>query len=525
MSAFQPGDVIGGRYRLVRIMGSGASGVVWSARNESTERDFAIKLMLPEAARDPQRLQRFFKEAKLAGRLRHRCIVEVYDLGKIDAGPLEGAPYLVMELLDGEPLDGLLHRVGKLPAGTALRIMRDVARGLEVAHREGVIHRDLKPANVFLHRTIEGITVPKILDFGISKLLLGGAAHESFDPQETSHGTILGSPAYMSPEQTSGEDLDARADIWSLGVLLYKALAGALPFSAPNFTTLMLAINTSAPIPIEERVPGVPPVVIELVHKCLSRRRGDRYPSAAALADAIDTILDQHELPVLELSMVIGAAVPIPSEHMRTVQLREVPPRNELHTTTDTRPIDITRPSEATRQEASRTVESQAPNHEHDTPLVVPVHERTTNPLVEPATLPLVDEPRAVTADVTDAHPTALSTTEPAREAVSRKRLIGLVALVAALAGVGLLVRGPSSTPPPVLPTTAAAAPPSAVAQPTIVAPSIPASASIKAPEPAPVASTSVKSVVKVAAPKAATTQPPPKTKPAPHEGLVRPGF
>ncbi|MGZ3478389.1 MAG: protein kinase domain-containing protein, partial [Polyangiales bacterium] len=107
MTAFQPGDVISGRYRLKRVMGAGAMGVVWSARNEATERDFAIKLMLPEAAKDPQRLQRFFKEAKLAGRLRHRCIVEVYDLGRIEDGPHKGSPYLVMELLDGEPLDAL----------------------------------------------------------------------------------------------------------------------------------------------------------------------------------------------------------------------------------------------------------------------------------------------------------------------------------------------------------------------------------------------------------------------------------
>ena len=307
MSSFQPGDVIGGRYRLARVIGAGAMGVVWSARNESTDGDFAIKLMLPEAVKDPARFQRFVKEAKLAGRLRHRCIVEVYDLGRLETG----APYLVMELLDGEPLDSLLRRVGRLPAGTALRIASDIARGLAVAHSQGVIHRDLKPANIFLHRALEGRTIPKILDFGISKLI----AREDFDPQETTIGTILGSPAYMSPEQTSGEDLDARADIWSLGVLLYKALSGALPFAGANFTTLMLAINTGAPTPLEDRVDGLPEELTALVHKCLSRRRGDRFANAGALADAIDAILARDELPVLELSEMVRVSVPCEPVH------------------------------------------------------------------------------------------------------------------------------------------------------------------------------------------------------------------
>src|SRR4051812_25154447 len=149
--AFQPGDLIGGRYRLIRVIGAGAMGAVWSARNESTDRDFALKLMLPEAAKNPVALQRFFQEAKASGRLRHRCIVEVYDLGRIESRGADssdaqvGTPYLVMELLEGEPLDSVLRRVKTLPAGTLFRLVADVARGLDVAHRQGIVHRDLKP--------------------------------------------------------------------------------------------------------------------------------------------------------------------------------------------------------------------------------------------------------------------------------------------------------------------------------------------------------------------------------------------
>ncbi|MFI5302962.1 MAG: protein kinase, partial [Polyangiales bacterium] len=134
---FQPSDLIAGRYRLMRLIGSGAMGMVWSARNESTDRDFALKLMLPSSSSNPARLQRFFQEAKACGRLRHRCIVEVYDLGRIESivgkppDPHAGTPYIVMELLEGEPLDSFCRRLGALPIGTALRIIADVSQGLE----------------------------------------------------------------------------------------------------------------------------------------------------------------------------------------------------------------------------------------------------------------------------------------------------------------------------------------------------------------------------------------------------------
>jgi serine/threonine protein kinase len=467
--------MIGGRYRLVRVIGAGAMGVVWSARNESTERDFAIKLMTPESAKDPARLQRFFKEAKLAGRLRHRCIVEVYDLGRIEGGLLNGAPYLVMELLDGEPLDGMLRRVGQLPAGTALRIVSDVARGLSVAHAQGVVHRDLKPANVFLHRTLEGRTVPKILDFGISKLLSGSLARESFNPQETTIGTILGSPAYMSPEQTSGEDLDARADIWSLGIMLYKALCGALPFSGANFTTLMLAINTGAPAPLEDRAPGLPRDVYALVAKCLSRRRGDRYVDAAALADAIDRIVATHELEVLELSQVVGDVLPIPSEHMKTIELGVAA--------------------------ASATLKSAATLEMNE----------STRAFEDSLDTPMLEEERPLTSDVIPpAQP-------PARAPMSRGRVAAVFAALGAIVAIAIVaprIRVAPEPPPAAAPSPKSFVPPPdpIVVEPvaTVASATPSASASIMKP---------LKLVpVRPAAPKA-------KQPDGAHEGLVRPGF
>jgi serine/threonine protein kinase len=309
VSAFQPGDVIGRRYRLIQLLGSGAMGVVWSARNEAIDRSFAIKLMRPDATANPSRVQRFFREAKAAGRLRHRSIIEVYDLGVIEQlegeprDPHTGTPYLVMELLEGEPLDGLLRRTGKLAVGTALRLVAEVARGLHVAHKHGIIHRDLKPGNLFLHRSPEDdrIIEPKILDFGVSKLL------DKIDSSETTEGTILGSPAYMSPEQTWGEaDLDGRADVWSLGVVLYKALSAALPFEGSNFHAIMMAINSRPAQPLRSRAPELPSEVCALVHRCLEKEREARHPSAIGLADAIDALLATHRYPEVDLAPLLA---------------------------------------------------------------------------------------------------------------------------------------------------------------------------------------------------------------------------
>jgi serine/threonine-protein kinase len=331
---FAAGKRIGGRYRLLRKLGEGGMGLVWSARNESTDRDFALKLMLPEAAKHAGRTQRFLNEAKAAGRLRHRSIVEVYDLGVLDdpAHPGEpGAPYLVMELLDGEPLDVVLRRLGKLPAGTALRIALEVARALEVAHRHGIVHRDLKPANLFLHRSLDGGIVPKVLDFGVSKLL--GRDDDADSPSArdgarslsgvTLVGAVVGSPAYMSPEQAAGRsDVDERSDLWSLGVILYRTLAGALPFAGERFEAIAREIHGKAPRPLEELVAGLPPDVAALVHRCLAKDRDARFASARALADAIELLLERHSLPTLELSRVISLAAlgadPRPSDRLAT---------------------------------------------------------------------------------------------------------------------------------------------------------------------------------------------------------------
>jgi serine/threonine-protein kinase len=280
-----PGLIVAGRYRLLRKLGQGGMGTVWSARNELIDREVAIKMMRPEAAANPVSLQRFFTEAKASGRLRHPNITEIFDLGQAE----DGSPFLVLELLTGEPLDSVLRRVPMLAPVQVLLLAKSIGAGLNVAHTKGIIHRDLKPANIYLHRdpvTLE--IIPKILDFGISKV----TGPDSLDYNATHTGTVVGSPTYMSPEQARGvSDIDARADVWSVGVLMYKCLTGRAPFNAANYNALMVSIMTEPHQPVQRWVPTVPKVVSDIIDDCLKKERTDRPQGAKALLQRIDSAL------------------------------------------------------------------------------------------------------------------------------------------------------------------------------------------------------------------------------------------
>ena len=279
----KPGDLIQSRYRLIRKLGAGASGSVWHAQNELIDRDVALKVMRPEVAEDEVALQRFFNEAKASGRVRSQSIVEIFDLGQAE----DGSPFLVFELLEGEGLDTCLQREGLLEPEKALELFIGVARALNLAHTQRIIHRDLKPANIFLHRTEAGERVAKILDFGISKVFDTG---HNFTLTRT--GTVVGSPAYMSPEQASGrEDLDGRADVWSLGVVLYECLTGTLPHEAPNYNALMVRILTQDVDPVMTRKVDLPVNLCAIVDGCLKREREQRIPTAEIVASQMEAVL------------------------------------------------------------------------------------------------------------------------------------------------------------------------------------------------------------------------------------------
>jgi serine/threonine protein kinase len=285
-SSLRPGHLVERRYRLREPIGVGGMGAVWAARDEREGRDVAVKFLHPALLRDPVVIQRFLQEADVGSQLRDASIVQSYGSGRyVPEAAKEPVHYLVTELLIGEPLSETLHRLGRLPPGPALAVMRDVARAADIAHRVGVLHRDLKPANVFLHRPPGGGVVPKVLDFGVSKML-----DPAKDAGLTTTGMVVGSPAYMSPEQALGRrDIDARTDIWSIGAMLHRALTGqplfaamARPHAEPVLGDKHLAIDALSVLPGG---------ILGLVRKCLRQNRQERFAHASDLADAIDDVL------------------------------------------------------------------------------------------------------------------------------------------------------------------------------------------------------------------------------------------
>ena len=253
-------------------------GEVWAARNELTNRDFAIKFLLPEFTENSEAYERFVREAKTTGRLQHQSIVDVYDV----ALGANGRPFIVMELLHGEELEALIERKGPLSPLKAAVYFAQIAAALQQAHDEGIVHRDLSTNNIFLARAKDGAIVPKILDFGVSKTF--GPA---FDIQQTvtCNGAVLGNPIFMSPEQARGADgVDHRTDIWALGVSMYMALTGHAPFSSENYNALMVDIMTHEHRPIRQVVPALDKELAVLIESCLVKDRDQRVNSAAELA-------------------------------------------------------------------------------------------------------------------------------------------------------------------------------------------------------------------------------------------------
>jgi eukaryotic-like serine/threonine-protein kinase len=273
------GLVIAGKYRLDRALARGGMGSVWVALHLGLDVPVAIKFMNVALSSLDEALVRFEREAKLSARIRSPHVVEV-----LDYGTDQGRPYIVMELLLGEHLGERLRREGRLWLPDAAAIVLQVAKALHCAHEAGVIHRDLKPANVFLSR-VGDEEIVKLLDFGIAK------AGWDEDCEVTRTGVVLGSPSYMSPEQVRGiKYIDHRSDLWSLGVLLYRALTGKMPFQGESNLDVALRIAGEPCPPATSVVPDLPPEVDELLGRALARDREHRFQSAREMAAAIASL-------------------------------------------------------------------------------------------------------------------------------------------------------------------------------------------------------------------------------------------
>ena len=276
MDLLQVGQVIHDRYRLERCIGEGGMGVVWSAQHCVTEKRVALKIL--KAPGDEVR-RRFLREARLATALRHPNIVDVHDVFELE----DGQPCMVMDLLTGQPLSGLLDERGSLGIDEVVRFLLPMLSAVGAAHAQGVVHRDLKPDNIFLASTDAGELSVKVLDFGIAKLT--SLAQSMTHMTELTHtGSVLGTPTYMAPEQVFGEkSIDHRADIWTLGVILYECLAGKCPIEGENVGQIFKSISQRAFPPLGVAAPKVPVEAALLVDRMLSLDPAKR-PSLAEVA-------------------------------------------------------------------------------------------------------------------------------------------------------------------------------------------------------------------------------------------------
>ena len=271
------GEIVGGKYRLVRYLASGGMGDVYEAQHTVVRRRFAIKLLHPDLAAQRESLARFQREAQAAGALESENVAAAVDFG-IAA---DGSPYIVMEYLAGESLRALLDRRQHLTVPRATDLVVQACHGVGAAHKAGIVHRDLNPQNLFVCRREDGTDVVKVLDFGVAKL-------EAVESAETRTGTILGTPAYLSPEQARGEKtVDHRTDIYGLGAVLYELLAGEKPHPGDSHNAILHHICTQPVLPLEGSQLDLPSALVDVVHQALASDPRERQESAEALAQAL----------------------------------------------------------------------------------------------------------------------------------------------------------------------------------------------------------------------------------------------
>jgi serine/threonine protein kinase len=273
------GELVGEKYRILRVIAEGGMGVVYEAQHAVVKRRFAVKFLRADLADRRDLLTRFHREAQAAGALESEHIAASIDFGIL----ADGTPYIVMEYLVGESLAALLAREGRLPLGRAVDLCLQACKGVQAAHSAGIVHRDLKPENLFVSRREDGSDLVKVLDFGIAKLEQAEISHAA-----TTTGTILGTPAYMSPEQARGDkSIDQRTDVYGLAAILFEMLSGKKPHPGDSPNAILHHIATQPALSLASVEPDLPPLLVDTVELALSCDRNQRHASAEAFSLAL----------------------------------------------------------------------------------------------------------------------------------------------------------------------------------------------------------------------------------------------
>jgi serine/threonine-protein kinase len=278
------GSIVADRYHIEKKLGEGGMGAVYLGEHVKMGRKSAIKVMTQSMASDPEAIARFNREAANAARINHPNVCAIYDFGETEDGTI----YLAMEFIEGETLSDMQHREGALELDRAVEILQQTGEALQAAHDLGIVHRDLKPDNIMIARARDGTDVVKVVDFGIAKAMTGEEGQKV-----TRTGLVVGTPEYMSPEQLSGDVLNGRSDIYSLALVFFRMVTGALPFQAESSQETMIKRLTDDPLKLSEVAPdaGWPPRLQGVMDRALERMPADRYESAALFArDALDAV-------------------------------------------------------------------------------------------------------------------------------------------------------------------------------------------------------------------------------------------
>ena len=279
-SPFLPGEIVAGKYRVDRQLGAGGMGVVLAATHLDLLEPRALKFLSEAALQDAESVERFLREARAASRLKSEHVTRVYDVGRLPSG----IPFMVMEYLEGTDLGAMLKAGGRISVPVAVLYVMQAMEGLAEAHAMGIVHRDLKPANLFLTFRPDGTECVKVLDFGISKIK---SSAEDIDVTKTH--AVLGSPHYMSPEQMeSSRDVDARSDVWSLGIILYQLITGELPFKGKTMTEVVAVVFSRPPVPPTKLIEDLPAELEKVILRCLQHDVTARPQNVGELAKALE---------------------------------------------------------------------------------------------------------------------------------------------------------------------------------------------------------------------------------------------